>query len=511
MATKTTPKDAAVAAADAGAATVEALRQLIGGVSTKEQDKAWTSIATTIKHEGKQIILPNDPLKMSYDAAIQTLERIKKEEAQVFDVHEVIQGLPWDAAVAIYRAMQELYGVVTSSTKMTWFGPVNPQYLSVKTGPFEDDVIQVPIGQLQIPGTDAKFELGIQPGMAYIVGKVNKADRARLVEIAQVARKIILTDSIYRGKAIKIHVDDDGDLDMQNQPEFIDLSGVSKSDMIHPELVTELINVNIFSPLENTAACRKNRIPLKRGILMEGKYGTGKSLTALVTAKVATDNGWGFIMLDSCTGLEEGLQYSKSIQPVVIFTEDIDRNSDRDVEQVNQLVNTLDGVDTKTNEVMVVLTTNFVERIDKALLRPGRFDAIISLVPPDAVTAEKLVRKYAGPLLDPKEDLKKAGEYLDKQVPASIREVVERAKLAMLQRGAETINSKDLEVQAFGMKQHFELLADKVIMETPKDKLWGAMGALIAEHGVKPGVTDQVDAMQTNLESICQKFGLEAA
>jgi len=487
--------------------TVNALRKLLGSVTDKERDKAWTSIDTDIERFGKKIVLPSDPTDMSYDAAIAALTRKKAEDAQVFDVNEIVHGLPWDSAVAIYKAMQELYGIVTASTKMTWFGPRNPQYLTVKTGIRKTDVIQVPIGQLELPNTVAKFELGIHHDFAYIVGKVNKADRARLVEIASRAREILAEESIYKGKAIKINVDEKtGQLSVADQPEFLDVERVLKTDMIHPALVAELINVNIFSPLENTEKCRLNKIPLKRGILMEGPYGTGKSLTARVTAKVAVDNGWGFIMLNRASGLDAALRYSKTIQPMVIFTEDIDRNADRENEEVNQLINTLDGVDTKTNEIMVVVTTNHVDKIDRALLRPGRFDAIISLERPDAATAESLVRKYAGILLSHKENLAEAGKMLAGQVPASIREVVERAKLAMLQRGTETIDAQDLTVQAFGMKKHLELLADKVGVETPQDKLWSAFGEIIKTH-TNPEVEVHTTPLDEKIVKLAKAMG----
>src|SRR5690606_35602369 len=143
--------------------------------------------------------------------------------------------------------------------------------------------------------------------------------------------------------------------------------------MIHTKETDALIRTNIFSPLKHTEACRKHKIPLKRGILLEGKYGTGKSLTARVTAKVAVDNGWTFIMLNRAQGLRAAIEFARTYQPCVIFAEDIDRVADREDENVNDLVNMLDGVVTKDMEMMICLTTNFIEKIDQALLRPGRF------------------------------------------------------------------------------------------------------------------------------------------
>lgn len=447
----------------------------------------WSSIDTSVEHQGTKIILPGDPTDMSYDEAIATLQRVKKDAAQKFDVSEVVSGAPWDAAVAIYRAMQSIYGVVLATSKETFFGPILPDMLTVKTGPNPTDVVQVPIGSMQLPNVTEKVDIGIFPGGAYIRSSVVKVERARLVEIANLARKIMRTDSIYKGKAIRLRVDDDGALVLSQQPEFVDLSTVLVTDMIHTHETEGLIRTNIFSPLMNTEACRKHKIPLKRGVLLEGRYGTGKSLTARVTAKVATDNGWTFVMLDRAQGLKTAIEFCTTYQPCVIFAEDIDRAADRDDEAVNDLVNLIDGVISKTMEIMVVLTTNFVDKIDKALLRPGRFDAVISIQAPDPETVQRLVRAYARDLLAPDLDISRVGEILDGQIPATVREVVERAKLAMLAEGRTSLSVPDLGIAAVGMKRHLDLLNGTDEVETPEKKLWAAMSELVR------GATGELD------------------
>jgi SpoVK/Ycf46/Vps4 family AAA+-type ATPase len=245
------------------------------------------------------------------------------------------------------------------------------------------------------------------------------------------------------------------------------------------------------------------RIPLKRGILLEGRYGTGKSLTARVTAKVAADNGWTFLMLDRSQGLQSAIEFAQHYQPCVIFAEDIDRCADRDDEDVNDLVNMLDGLISKDMEMMVVLTTNFIEKIDRALLRPGRFDAVISIQPPDAETAERLVHAYARDLLDETADLSEVGEVIAGQIPATIREVVERAKLAMLTEGRKFLTEEDLEVSAIGMKRHMALLEPTESEATPAEKLFDAiklvMSASVSEAGIEDLATERSLTASTNI------------
>jgi hypothetical protein len=119
----------------------------------------WTKIDTPVKHQGKEIVLPSDPGNMDYDDAIETIARIRDQENQEFDVREIVKAAPWDAAVAIYRAMQDIYGVVLSESIKTFFGEIKPDFLTVQTGPRDEDRIQVPAGRMSLPGVEAPIFL----------------------------------------------------------------------------------------------------------------------------------------------------------------------------------------------------------------------------------------------------------------------------------------------------------------------------------------------------------------
>src|SRR3982750_1868806 len=102
----------------------------LAGVPVKlvdgEERADWTKIDTPLTHEGKKIILPGDPEDMDYDTAIDTITRVKKAENQKYSVEERVDGLPWDALVALFRAVQEIYGVVLPTSMRTWFGDRPP-------------------------------------------------------------------------------------------------------------------------------------------------------------------------------------------------------------------------------------------------------------------------------------------------------------------------------------------------------------------------------------------------
>lgn len=475
------------------------LDALAAVMQNSAQNAEWTKTDTQIKYEGKEIVLPNTPAPMQVETAIETLERYKKQEDQEFDVREHVAGAPWDTLYAVYRAMQSIYGVVMAESIQTFFGEIKPDFITVKTGVSPEDQIQVPNGKMALPGVEQPVYLQMQRDGTIIAGTVRRRDRAILVEIANRARAIIQQDSIYKSKAIRINVDEDGDLVLSQQPEFLDLSAVHEGQLIHNDDTARLIQTNIFAPLKHTEACRKNKVPLKRGILLEGKYGTGKSLTSRVTAKVATDNGWTFIMLNRSQGLRAAIEFARNYQPCVIFAEDIDRAADREDEDVNDLVNLLDGLISKDMEMMTVLTTNFIENIDKSLLRPGRFDAIISIGAPDAKTAEKILRVYAGNLLDKGEDLGDVGIATEGMIPASIREVVERAKLSMLTEGRVHLSADDLYISAVGMQHHMKLLEPKPAEKSAAERFTQAFQELLNQQDEEDN-----EEVLDNINSLCR-------
>ena len=79
-----------------------------------------------------------------------------------------------------------------------------------------------------------------------------------------------------------------------------------------------------------------------------------------------------------------------------------------------------------------MLTTNHLENINPAMLRPGRLDSIINVLPPDAEAVSRLFHLYGGSTIAADEDLSKAADLLSGTIPAVIAEVVKRAKLVQL-------------------------------------------------------------------------------
>jgi ATPases of the AAA+ class len=195
------------------------------------------------------------------------------------------------------------------------------------------------------------------------------------------------------------------------------------------------VETNLFTPIIRAQDCLENGIPVKRGILLAGTYGTGKTMAANVASRHATDAGITYVYVPRADELSDAIEFAKQYQSpaCVVFCEDIDRsvNGERSVE-MDDILNILDGVDTKNANIITVLTTNDLESINPAMLRPGRLDAVINVTPPDGPAVEKLIRLYGKGTISADTDLTEAGKALSGNIPAVIAEVVKRAKLAQL-------------------------------------------------------------------------------
>ncbi len=184
---------------------------------------------------------------------------------------------------------------------------------------------------------------------------------------------------------------------------FADVAGLDEEK-------SELIEVVDF--LKNPKKFEKMGAKIPRGILLFGKPGTGKTLIAKAIAGEASVpfismSGSEFIEMFAGLGasrVRKLFDRARKISPAIIFIDEIDAiGSSRTAssggaetennQTLNQLLVEMDGFDTDEN-VIVLAATNRPEMLDKALLRPGRFDRIIVIPTPDLVGREEILRLH---------------------------------------------------------------------------------------------------------------------
>jgi cell division protease FtsH len=146
-----------------------------------------------------------------------------------------------------------------------------------------------------------------------------------------------------------------------------------------------------------------------KGILLHGPPGTGKTLLAKA---VAQESGAEFFSQSAAAFVEmfAGLgaarirrlfAEARKHRPAVVFIDEIDavggqrgadNNSERE-QTLNQLLVEMDGFNT-TGDLVVIAASNLLEKLDPALLRPGRFDRQIFVSPPDVAGREAILRVH---------------------------------------------------------------------------------------------------------------------
>lgn len=434
------------------------------GKSLSEQTSVVNNVEI-VKH-GEKLILPET---LGLDEAIELLERRRDYDAQEVAFSQSFEVFPWDGANALDRVLTARYGWAPATATPSFFGPQPPQMITIDVGYGVKK--EVAWGRFSLPNIAGFIQCSADKVRGRLVFKVDakvlRRDEKNIKDLFAELRIELLNNSIYRGQAFKMRFrDDDGDILEMPEPMFINTQDIDPESLVYATDVQNAIETNLFTPIKRIRDCKANGIPVKRGVLLGGMYGCGKTLAAKVASRFAVEQGVTYLYVQRADELADAVEFVKmySDPGAVIFCEDIDRavNGTRSTE-MDDILNIIDGIDTKSANIITVLTTNNLESINPAMLRPGRLDAVINVTEPDAPAAIKLVRIYGGPAIDPEEDLTAVGEALSGQIPAVIAEVVKRAKLSQLRlqepgTKVEKISGQALLDSSLSMREQVALL-----------------------------------------------------
>jgi transitional endoplasmic reticulum ATPase len=259
---------------------------------------------------------------------------------------------------------------------------------------------------------------------------------------------------MYRGKAF----------DGQEVPQFLDLTGVDASKVVYTDQVLDSLEADIWALIRYPDQMRKMGLPLKRAVLLEGPYGTGKTLAGYLTAQISQEHGWTFIYgRPGRDELEDVMATARLYQPAVVFFEDVDAVAHADgVDHVSRMLDILDGIQSKGTEIICILTTNHIERIHKGMVRPGRLDAVIHIGALDPAAIERLVHSLVpDSLLSTDVDWTLVGEAMHGFMPAFCKEAIDRAmrwNLARNKGESTSLTTEDFISAAEGLRPQLELM-----------------------------------------------------
>src|SRR5262249_35565048 len=139
----------------------------------------------------------------------------------------------------------------------------------------------------------------------------------------------------------------------------------------------------------------------KRGLLLHGAPGTGKTLTAMYLAGQSSDRTVIILTGRSLGLIEQSCAMARALQPSTIIIEDVDLIAEERTHQGHactailfELLNQMDGLGDDA-DVLFVLTTNRPDILEPALAsRPGRIDQAVEIPLPDAACRRRLFALY---------------------------------------------------------------------------------------------------------------------
>lgn len=202
-------------------------------------------------------------------------------------------------------------------------------------------------------------------------------------------------------------------------------------DLILDEKLKKEIYVNTIDFINRKDELSKYDIPARRGIILAGEPGTGKTLIC----KIIMHHGENItcIVADSSYMLEfeyirNLYRIARDLTPSIVFIEDIDFVGESRLRfkssAINKLLEILDGIESSA-EVITIATTNYLDSLDNALYRrPRRFDRIFEINLPDEKQRSQLIAKLANKIPIPEEIHKYLVARTEGCTPALIQEIV---------------------------------------------------------------------------------------
>lgn len=410
-----------------------------------------------LKYEGKEFILP-ELYKENLRGAAKYLLDVDDQQNTTHSFPKTFRYRPNDVAHALGKALKKVFGTTgLGQSTFSSFGSTPPTFVTINTG--HEEVAQIIQGQTKFPPLDAIITMGstndVEVGaLGKIVIQAPRRYRAHVEGLFYAIEEELRTGSIYRGKAI----------DGAEDPHFLNPASVEPGRVVYTHEVLTQLDANVWSLLEHTQVMRDMKLPLKRSVLIEGPYGTGKSLAAMLTAQKAVANGWTFIQVRPTDDLERAMKTASLYSPAVVFFEDIDGVAEKgDTQDVSRLLDLFDGITSKGTDVIAIMTTNFVERIQKGMLRPGRMDAVIHIGAMDREGVEKLIKATVPAGLLFEIDYDTVFEAYEGYLPAFVKEAIDRTmRYAIARTEGEPmfLETSDFVAAAEGLRAQLQLMQD---------------------------------------------------
>lgn len=283
----------------------------------------------------------------------------------------------------------------------------------------------------------------------------------------------------------------------QNKVKFKDVAGAEEAKEELKEIVDFLKDPQKFTALGA-------RIP--KGVLLVGSPGTGKTLIAKAVAGEAdrpffSISGSDFVEMFVGVGasrIRDMFDTAKKNAPCIIFMDEIDAvgrhrgagiggGHDEREQTLNQLLVEMDGFDTNEG-VILMAATNRPDVLDRALLRPGRFDRRVVLELPDIKGRLEILKVHARRIkIDPSVDLNDIAKVTPGSSGADLANILNEAALLAARKGRSAVTSVEVKEACdkvrYGKERRSLEMDETEKRTTAYHESGHAITGLIVKHG----------------------------
>jgi ATPase family associated with various cellular activities (AAA) len=340
-----------------------------------------------------------------------------------------------------HHSDEGLLSLITMSSHFAMIQFAAATYGTAPVGPDENTEV-VTLGLIATAAPDgAPVIVGLRAeqrfGEPHCLLEILAADPAPGTATRDEIDRLIREHNVFRGQVLSFTTSEHHGNDLVS---FLPRPAVTAEDVVLPDGVLQTIEQHIAGIGEWSRELLEAGQHLKRGLLLHGPPGTGKTHTVrYLTTRLG---GTTVILLTgtSIRFIDQAAALARRLQPSMVVLEDVDLvGMDRDFSEGSQpllfsLLEAMDGVGADA-DVTFVLTTNRADILEIALAdRPGRVDLAVEIPRPDAACRERLLRLYArGMAVDA--DTAEVAAATDGVTASFIKEMIRRTALMSLRAG----------------------------------------------------------------------------